>query len=92
MEGTEIAKERHKEAAAMANADILVQEPEDIRLALGQAEVVDYSGPGEAREGVDHRNPVVGGRAVVKSLGQSRTRREVLRESVSQLLYRQQNS
>jgi hypothetical protein len=76
VESTEVAKERHMEAEAAANVDILVREPEDIRQATGQAEGVDYSGP---EEGADRRNPVVGGRAVVKSLEEPRTEgREVL--------------
>lgn len=83
-EGTEVAKERHMEAEAAANGDILVREPEDIPLATGPAEVVDYSGPGE---GVGRRNPVVGGRAVVKSLEDRRMEdREVL-QTVSQSVY-----
>jgi hypothetical protein len=70
------------EAEVVANGDILVREPEDIRLATGQAEVVDYSGPGE--EG-DRRNPVVGGRGVVRSLEElHKEGREVLQRKVSQ--------
>lgn len=92
VEGTEIAKARHMEAEAMTHGDILVQEPEDIRLVPGQVEVVDYTGPGEGDQGADRRNPVVGCRAVVKSLEQSRTRREVLRKSVSLSSHNRQQS
>lgn len=81
VEGTDVAKERHMEAEAAANGDILVREPEDIRLATGQAGVVDYSGP---EEGENHRNPMVGGKAVVKSLEEPRTEgRGVLQRSQS---------